>query len=119
VEASPRGLVWSLCEESRGQTWDSSLTELPRADLLSGTVENSPAKQLHKNTTTLLRLVSFVPYSALERLSCVSVQSEKSRCYPAPSLQQANRFGEAQAGCRGKGAVTLFPCSWALDTNKA
>lgn len=118
MEASPQGLVWSLWEESRGHIWDSSIIELPRADLLSGTVESSPAKQLHKNATTLLRLVSFVPYSAPERLSSISVQSRKSGCYQESSLSQANRFGGAQAGHRGKGAVPLFPSSGALGINK-
>lgn len=46
----------------------------PGADLLPGTAESSPAKQLCKNLPTLLMLVSFVPHSALERLSCISGQ---------------------------------------------
>lgn len=91
---------------------------LPGADLLPGTAESSPAKQLCKNAPTLLMLVSFVPHSALERLSCISGQAKTSRCYQEASLQQANGFGEAQAGCWGMGAGTHFPKSWALDSKR-
>lgn len=99
VEASPKGRLEPLGRK-RSTGLGFLYHRLTKGYLLSGTVESSPAKQLHKTATTSLRFISSVPYSAPEKLGCVCVQSKTHRDL---GRHHCDRFGVVQGGIRARG----------------